>query len=132
MRICKSRAAHPRVNERALTLLIMVPRQMATIATWTEQLNTCFLMIISRLVLGRSQFARRIVGFAVSVGLTRRVWKQPARGWVLRLPDDELYTGTRVAPQLEANVGIRVRANIHAAHVVDVVFRIGRLTLRRR
>ena len=53
MRICKSRAAHPRVNERAFALLIMVPRQMATIATWTEQLNTCFLMIISRLVLGK-------------------------------------------------------------------------------
>jgi hypothetical protein len=87
MRICKSRAAHPRVNEAAVVLLIIVARQRPASATWTEQLNTFFLMADLLYSSGKSEI---LVCSAIDIALLgRNIWidwgvrKRPARGWPL-------------------------------------------------
>src|SRR6266446_4320297 len=42
MRICRSRAAHPRVNEPAAVAAIMAPRHRTAAATWADQFRKCF------------------------------------------------------------------------------------------
>jgi hypothetical protein len=63
MRICKSRAAHPRVNEPAVVRLIMAPRHSVATATWTEQVSKCF--VTAELL--------ELVGAAIDVTLSGRI-----------------------------------------------------------
>src|SRR5258708_16728656 len=74
LRICRSRAAHPRVNEPAVVPSIMAPRHTAATATWTEQFSKCFVTADLPDFVGAAD---------IIVGAHRRGWlddagKQPA------------------------------------------------------
>src|SRR5262249_7169959 len=113
MRICRSRAAHPRVNEPAVVPLIMAPRHKAAMATWTEQFRKCFVMIDLP-----ERFARlsTLRCRAASSGLTGEFGKAASlRAGRFCLCHDELLAAIRVPMQLEAHVGVRIGADIGAA-----------------
>jgi len=78
MRICKSRAAHPRVNEPAVVLLIMTPRHRAATATWAEQLSKCFVTAVLLEFVGAAADMTSS-GRVIAVGLEGSE-KQPACG----------------------------------------------------
>src|SRR6266566_5787808 len=82
LRICRSRAAHPRVNEPAIVASIMAPRHRAATAAWTEQFSKCFVMAAPGIGLLRDR--HYVFGSHHRVNWRARESGQPA-GWPLLL-----------------------------------------------
>src|SRR5215475_10199875 len=114
LRICRSRAGQPRVNEPAVAQLIMAPRQSATTAAQRGQFSKSF--VTADLL----DFACSAIDIR-TVRLHCRVDREPGKaaslGWPLLPSHDTLLAAIGVTTQLEANVGVRISADIGAALV---------------